>query len=59
MHVGEERVITGQDGRNLGLTYILKQYVCLLLSPKGDRGPPKCAEEGEKDDVSYGTERNS
>ena len=48
MHVGEEWVIIEEDERNLGLTYILKQYVCLLPSPKGCRRPPKCTEWGWK-----------
>lgn len=51
-------VISGKDERNLGLTYILKQYVCLLSSPGGDRGPPESVEEGGKDDEIYGTARN-
>lgn len=42
LHVGEERVITGKDERNLGLTYILKQYVCLLPSPEEERTSEVC-----------------
>lgn len=42
MHVGEERVITEKDEKNLGLTYILKQYICLLPSPEGERTSEAC-----------------
>lgn len=50
--------MTGKGERHLGLTYILRQHVCLLLSLKGDRGPLKCAEEGEKGDEIKGTAEN-
>lgn len=36
-----------KDERHLRLTYILRQYVCLLLSKRTQR---KCAEEEEKGD---------
>lgn len=55
---GDEWVMIGKDERHLGLTYILRQYVYLLLFPKGDRGPLKCAEECEKGDEMYGTAKN-
>lgn len=42
--------MVGKDERHLRLTYILRQCVCLLLSPKRDRGSLKCAEEDEKGD---------